>query len=163
MKDNNVVEKILEEARSKRIPEVTHDLDNILFLDIDGVINLDPNNYTGPFQAEEQINNINKLCLEYGLKIVVDSSWRKHSDYKDILYNSGLDFKIQIIDRTEMLDVDREEEILKYLQTNYYVDKFIIIDDNDSNLLTKYHIKTETDKGFTEEKYLEAKNLIEKL
>lgn len=161
--ENNRVQQILEEAKSLRIPELMHDLDNILFLDIDGVINLDPTNYTGPFQAEEQINYLNQLCLEYNLKIVVDSSWRKHSDYKDILYNSGLDFKIQIIDRTLQTNLSREEEILQYLETNHYINKFIVIDDKDFNLLSDYHIKTESDKGFVYEKYLEAKNLIESL
>lgn len=157
------LEKILREAKEQRIPELSNELDNILFLDIDGVINLDPTNHTGPFKAEEQINNLNELCLEYDFKIVVDSSWRSHSDYKDILYNSGLKYKIPIIDRTEHLDYDRETEILKYLETNHYVDLFIILDDNDFNELSKYHVKTETDKGFTKEKLEEARRLIEEL
>lgn len=163
MNDNNRVDRILAEAKSKRIPDLEKDLDNILFLDIDGVINLDPNNYTGPFKAEEQINNINELCLKYNLKIVVDSSWRHHSDYKDILYNSGLDYSIPILDKTEMLDIEREEEILKYLETNLYVDKFIIIDDHDFELLSKYHVKTDSNLGFTRDKYEEAVKLIENL
>lgn len=163
MNDNNKVERILAEAKAKRIPELEDHLDNILFLDIDGVINLDPTNYTGPFKAEEQIKNLNELCLKYNLKIVVDSSWRRHIDYKDILYNSGLDYTIPILDKTEMLDIQREEEILKYLETNLYVDKFIIIDDNDFELLSKYHIKTDTNLGFTRDKFDEAVKLIESL
>lgn len=163
MNDNNKVERILAEAKSKRIPELENHLDNILFLDVDGVINLDPNNYTGPFKAEEQIKNLNELCLKYNLKIVVDSSWRRHSDYKDILYNSGLDFAIPIVDKTEILDIEREEEILKYLETNHYVDKFIIIDDHDFALLSKYHVKTDTNLGFTRDKFEEAVKLIESL
>lgn len=157
------IEQILNEAKELRIPELANDLDNILFLDIDGVINLDPLNYTGPFKRGEQIENINILCLKYNFKIVVDSSWRKHSDYKDILYSSGLDYSIPIIDRTLELDYDREEEILNYLETNHYVGLFLIIDDNDFNDLAKYHVKTETELGFTKEKLEEAINLIEEL
>mgnify|MGYP004464315639 FL=1 len=72
-------------------------LNNIIFLDFDGVINLDINNYTGPFNNKEQMENLNRFCLKYNFKIVVRSSWRKNLNYKDVLYKSGLDKRIEVL------------------------------------------------------------------
>lgn len=73
------------------------ELNNIIFLDFDGVINLDINNYTGPFNNKEQMENLNRFCLKYNFKIVVRSSWRKNLNYKDVLYKSGLDKRIEVL------------------------------------------------------------------
>lgn len=72
-------------------------MNNIIFLDFDGVINLDINNYTGPFNNKEQMENLNRFCLKYNFKIVVSSSWRKNLNYKDVLYKSGLDKRIEVL------------------------------------------------------------------
>lgn len=73
------------------------ELNNIIFLDFDGVINLDINNYTGAFNNKEQMENLNRFCLKYNFKIVVRSSWRKNLNYKDVLYKSGLDKRIEVL------------------------------------------------------------------
>lgn len=158
-KKNNV-DMILSKAKHKRVRELSNDLDNIVFLDFDGVINLDFNNYAGIFKVGEPINNLNKFCLENNFKIVVISSWRKYPNYKDILYNSGLDKRVEILGKTDVLESGRELEILKYLEDNCYIDKFIIFDDGIFNELSKYHIRTKSNIGFDNEKYVEALNLI---
>lgn len=154
------IDKILKRNKKKRRKELSDDLDNILFLDFDGVINLDLNNYSGPFKNSYLIENLNKICINYNFKIVVISSWRKYSNYKEILYNSGLDKKIEILGATDNLEKDRESEIIKYLEEHIYIGKFIILDDKPFNQLKKYQVQTNMNDGFNNEKYKEAVKLI---
>ena len=156
------IDKILKQNKKKRIKELSDNLDNILFLDFDGVINLDLDNYTGPFKNTDLIKNINDFCLKYNFKIVVISSWRKYSNYKDILYKSGLNKKIEVVGSTVNLEKDREQEVIDYIKDHCYIDKFIILDDKPFNMLKKYQIQTDIDKGFDKDKFEEAVNLISK-
>ncbi len=162
MFSKNNIQKILKTNKKKRIKELADNLDNILFLDFDGVINLDENNYSGLFNNSELINNLSSFCLIYNFKIVVISSWRKYSNYKDILYNSGLDRKVEIIGATDNLEKDRESEVIKYLKEHCYINKFIILDDRPFDKLKKYQIQTKYEEGFNNEKYDEAIELINK-
>lgn len=160
MFNKSKLDKVLKEIKSNRINYFSDELNNIVFLDFDGVINLDSNNFTGPFNDKEQMNNLNKFCIENNFKIVVISSWRKYSNYKEILYNSGLDKKIRIIGATKVLEKDRESEIIQWLKENLNTNKFIILDDGNFNELSKYQVKTESNKGFDKLKYDEAMKLI---
>ena len=132
---------------------------NLIF-DFDGVLNLDTNNYTDNFNCRIPIQNLNKFCIEQNFKIVVSSSWRKYSNYKDILYKSGLNSSIKILGATKILEKDREAEIIDYLETHTNIYKFIILDDGDFSELSKFQIKTVFSKGFDNCKYQEALNLI---
>ena len=156
----NKINRLIKKNKRKRIKELSDNLDNIVFLDFDGVINLDKNNYRGPFKNEKLIKNINMLCLNYNFKIVVISSWRKYSNYKDILYNSGLDINVEILGCTNNLEKDRESEVIEYIEEHPYTNKFIIIDDKPFNLLKGYQVQTNFNSGFDDEKYNEAIYLI---
>ena len=161
MFNKNNIDKILKKNKKKRIKELSDDLDNIVFLDFDGVINLDLDNYSGPFTNKELIDNLNNFCLKNNFKIVVISSWRKNSDYKNILIKSGLDKKIDVLGSTDNLEKDRESEIIEYIKEHCYINKFIILDDKDFNKLKKYQIKTDMENGFNKDKFEEANNLIQ--
>lgn len=154
------LKKVLKKIKKSKSNYYSGELNNIVFLDFDGVINLDINNYTGNFKDEKLMNNLNKFCLENEFKIVVISSWRKSSNYKDILYKSGLNKRIEILGATESLERDRESEIIDYLEKHHNINKFIIIDDGDFNELAIFQVKTNFDKGFDDEKYKEAIQLI---
>lgn len=156
------LEKVLKQLKKNRNNYFSGELNNIVFLDFDGVINLDINNYTGPFNDKKQMENLNKFCIENNFKIVVISSWRKYSNYKEILYNSGLNRNISIIGSTDVLEKDRESEIIDYLGKNNNINKFIILDDGKFNELTRFQIKTNFNEGFDDEKYKEANILIKK-
>ena len=91
------LDKVLKQIKKSRNNYFSGELNNIVFLDFDGVLNLDINNYTGNFKAKEPIENLNKFCLENEFKIVVISSWRKSLNYMEILYESGLDRRIEIL------------------------------------------------------------------
>ena len=74
---------------------------NILFLDYDGVVNT-PMYVPGKdfprynFPVDNKVNNyqacrnVSLLCKHTNSKIVVSSTWRKYTNYKECLYNGGL-------------------------------------------------------------------------
>ncbi len=154
------LDKVLKQIKKSRNNYFSGELNNIVFLDFDGVLNLDINNYTGNFKAKEPIENLNKFCLENEFKIVVISSWRKSLNYMEILYESGLDRRIEILGATETLEKDRETEVIDYLEKHQNINKFIILDDGNFYELKKYQIQTVFEKGFDNKKYQEAIELI---
>ena len=156
------LEKVLNKIKKDRTKYFSGDINNILFLDFDGVLNLDINNYTGNFKATIPMKNLNKFCIENEFKIVVISSWRRSINYEELLYESGLNKKIHILGATEDLKGDRESEIIDYLEKNTNVNNFIILDDGDFNELSKYQIKTVFCNGFDDSKYDEAVKLLNK-
>lgn len=157
------LDKVLKQVKKSRSNYFSGELNNIVFLDFDGVLNLDINNYTSKFKAKEPIDNLNKFCLENEFKIVVISSWRKSLNYKEILYESGLDKRIEILGATDVLEKDRESEVIDYLEKHQNTNKFIILDDGDFFELSKYQVQTVFEKGFDDRKYREACDLINKI
>ena len=157
------LDRVLKQLKKSKGNYFSGDLNNIVFLDFDGVLNLDINNYTGNFKAKEPIANLNKFCIENEFKIVVISSWRKCLNYKEILYESGLDNSIEILGATDILKKERESEVIDYLEKHQNINKFIILDDGDFFELKKYQIQTVFEKGFDNKKYQEACELINKI
>lgn len=156
------LKEILETARKSRSDYLNEDdLQNILFLDFDGVVNISLNPRSPLCFDERCMNNVNKLCHRFNLKIVVISSWKRQYKYKEILYNQGLDKDIEVIGKTDDLNGPREDEVKKYLEDNIYIDKFIILDDAFFNELTPYQIKPTFAVGFDQKKYQEAVKLLE--
>ena len=157
------LDRVLKQLKKSKGNYFSGELNNIVFLDFDGVLNLDINNYTGNFKAKEPIANLNKFCKENEFKIVVISSWRKSLNYKEILYESGLDKQIEILGATDILEKDRESEVIDYLEKHQNTNKFIILDDGDFFELSKYQIQTVFEKGFDDRKYRESCDLINKI
>lgn len=159
----NRVDVILKQIEKNRNKYFSGELNNILFLDFDGVLNLDINNYSGNMYAEIPMKNLNRFCLENEFCIVVISSWRKSLNYKELLYESGLNERIKILGATEVLEKDRESEIIDYLEKHNNVNKFIILDDGNFWDLKRFQVQTVFSKGFDDGKYEEAVNLIKKI
>ena len=117
-------------------------INNIIFLDIDGVLNSDK--YFSSIEDKEDtyIDPVAKLLLDIDMtkvklllkvvsishaKIVISSTWRRMKLYpsiKEALINIGL----PIVGETPFLEGQRGEEIRAYLADNQ-VDNFCIIDD----------------------------------
>ena len=115
-------------------------INNIIFLDIDGVLNSDK--YFDSISNKECINPVDRLMLDIDMskvkllleivgrtnaKIVITSSWRRMKLYpyiKERLVSMGL----PVIGETPFLEGQRGEEIRAYLADNQ-VDNFCIIDD----------------------------------
>ena len=154
------LDNVLKQITKNRNTYFSGELNNILFLDFDGVLNLDINNYSGNLYAKIPMKNLNKFCLENEFKIVVISSWRKSLNYKELLYESGLDDRIEILGATDVLERDRESEVIDFLEKHQNISKFIILDDGDFWDLKRFQVQTIFSKGFDDSKYVEAMDLI---
>ena len=140
----------------------------IIFLDYDGVVNTvyfdSPDKkpkYNWP--NDNKVNNIqaigwlNELYEIYSYSIVVSSTWRSKENYKECLYNAGLNPNIEILGKTPNLtDYDnnlcRGDEIQTWLDhhKDLEIEDFIILDDCENMGHLKLHyIQTDTMLGFT--------------
>ena len=115
-------------------------INNIIFLDIDGVLNSDK--YFDSISNKECINPVDRLMLDIDMskvklllevinktnaKIVITSSWRRMKLYpyiKERLVSMGL----PVVGETPFIEGRRGEEIKLYLANNY-VSNYCIIDD----------------------------------
>ncbi len=149
---------------------------NLLFLDYDGVVNTtvffeNEENPRACHPKDNMVSNyqacrwLSKLCIETNSKIVVTSSWRYESNYKECLYNGGLNSKIEIIGRTEELNFQPRwfaiDQFIKSL--NEPVEHIVIIDDhNDMEKYLEYLVECDSAVGFTRTEYFKAKFVLEK-
>ena len=131
-------------------------MNNIIFLDIDGVLNsqkflIEQNNKNVLDLVERQISDIDPKNLEIlkeiifltNSKVVITSSWRKLNIYP-LVKEKLIDIGIPIIGETPIIESKRGEEIRKYIKENN-VENYIIIDDDifeDFYELKNYLVKT---------------------
>lgn len=147
----------------------------IIFLDLDGVVNYDKWYISEEYQKltpdqeldidPKVIDRLNRLCLETSSKIVIASSWKVNTYYKNRLERAGLE---NIIDKTPDFifikgnDYCRGEEIDMWLKAHDNIENYIIIDDvkdfYEEQLPHFLHINPHT--GFTEDDYLVARNML---
>lgn len=136
---------------------------NIIFLDYDGVINTQRDNFMDNMANEDAIKYLNKLCLENNYDLVISSSWRKYKNYIELFYNFGIDRKIKILGSLDINNKNRAEQIKDYLVMHEEeINNYIILDDAFfMGELGQHAIQTVYSMGFTENKYNEALNKIE--
>lgn len=145
---------------------------NIVFLDYDGVVNTlmfdgikkDP--YFN-FPEDGKVNNyqaimwLNKLCKDCDAKIVVTSTWREYDNYKECLYNGGLDKDIQILGKTEECYIPRGEEIKMWLEKHPDVENYVVLEDaEDVSAVQDHVVKTNTFIGFNYYSFNKAYNIL---
>ena len=164
-------------------------MNNIVFLDIDGVVNtlqisdkpfdtsrggIERNGFYFLLchEGDEQVSNkqaimwLNKLCLETKSKIVISSTWRFSGleNCKKALYNSGLDKRIEIIDITS-IDYARLRgiEIKNWLKYHKDIKNYVILDDdNDMGDLSDHLVLCNNHYGFNYPEYISAIDILKK-
>lgn len=150
-------------------------INNIIFLDIDGVLNSDK--YFDSINNKECMNPVDRIMLDIDMskvkilleiigktkaKIVITSSWRRMKLYpyiKERLISMGL----PVVGETPFIEGRRGEEIKLYLANNY-VSNYCIIDDEvfkDYKELEDYLVITDFyEDGLTKE---HAREVVKKL
>ena len=121
----------------------------IIFLDYDGVANnylwgtyLDGHkepyfHCAYAFPEDNFVNNYQALCwlnslyYDYPYDIVVTSTWRDYDNYKECLYNGGLDKDIKILGKVDR-GLHREALIIEWLKDNDYSGTYTVVDDDAS-------------------------------
>lgn len=132
---------------------------NVIFTDIDGVL---------------QINNPKKwnkkccklysyICNELNLKAVVTSTWRvqyKLRELQEIFYSQGID--VEIVGTTDVLGIERGEEIAIWLSDNM-ISNYVVIDDNVKDILPFVNNVVKIEKsyeGLTNNNILQIRNIV---
>ncbi len=118
-------------------------LRNVLFLDIDGVLNSEDwftrtANGKGMFDPK-CVELLNYITDNSNTDIVLSSSWRMDENVNNILYNHGITGNI--IDKTSRLALEidylcRGNEIQKWLLENEY-NNYVILDDDFDMLVSQ--------------------------
>ena len=140
---------------------------NVIFLDIDGVLNPYPNQRQN-MEAGTEDTSVLKLdseCMKVlrriiektGAKLVLSSSWRCEEWYGGFASKENVERQLQeygmrLLDATPVLPVyDRGKEILCYLQEHPEVEKFLILDDDRSvgwyEELKEHFLRTDPEVG----------------
>ncbi len=140
-------------------------MNNIIFLDIDGVLNT-----TGDFNLientfeEEKLNNIIKLIKNTDSSLVVISDRRLVKEERIMIDKVFDEYNVLVnylsFNRTHR---KRSDEIVDYLNSHEY-SYFVILDDNDlgysNNQLLKDHFVDTYKNGFTDIEYKKALILL---
>ena len=150
-------------------------MNNILILDLDGVINVTRPNLKHKHvylldQKQEDLfipelaKNINKLCKEFDFKIVVSSTWRKYFSLEELEYMLRyMGITAPVVGVTPVSNKEtRSIEITNWLNT--YSDKwssYYILDDLDEAFNTKLQgYQVNSKQGFDNKTFYEvSKNL----
>ena len=113
-----------------------------LFLDIDGVMNSAADWFSTELISDKPFELLKKIIDETGSKIILSSSWR--TGYKrgtcDLLKQRLAEYGLSIEDVTPQSG-RRGKEIQEWLMAHDYdenVDNFVILDDEDFDILAIY-------------------------
>ena len=148
----------------------------VLFLDYDGVVNIRMWNEKGTkasfgFPKDHKVNHfqavqwVSEFCLKCKFDIVVTSTWREESNYKECLLRGGLREGIEILGCTKILEgKSRGEEIQEYLSSHPEIKQYIIVDDIDDFLpeQQEHFVQVNEHYGFLEPEYKQCIKLYMK-
>lgn len=149
---------------------------NLVFLDYDGVVNTtiffkNEDNPRACQPKDNMVSNyqacrwLSRLCLETNSKIVVTSSWRYEPNYKECLYNGGLDTNVEIIGKTGEFNYQTRGYAINNFLEHFEVpvEHMVILDDrNDMDMYYDYLVECDSTVGFTRTDYFKAKFVLEK-
>jgi len=137
----------------------------VLFLDIDGVINSKRTSIAfNAYPTSEEVGItkfdnvalrlIQKVCKDTKTNIILSSSWRFDSNWKDL----GKRLNLPIIDRTPLhvpSDVRRGYQVEAFLNAHPEIDKYAIVDDINEFLPNQlpYFVQTDEHNGLSYENY----------
>ncbi len=146
---------------------------NIIFLDVDGVINSVNNlikvynethkshsGYSYPFDSN-CLENLKELVTETKSNLVISSTWRHSQKGMEKLLKVLSEYNLDklVIGCTPVLGLSRGAEIKKYLSESKFDDiiNFVILDDDrDMEDLLPYLVHTDKQVGLTKENVQQA-------
>lgn len=128
----------------------------VIFLDVDGVLNSIPTiRRFGPdFIDPVLVTLIAWIVRETGAEIVLSSSWRLDAKDTELVKSALAAEKLSIIDVTPhhsapMKWIPRSQEIMEWIEKCGKVEKFAIIDDDNSAEIFGNFFQTDENRGIT--------------
>jgi HAD domain in Swiss Army Knife RNA repair proteins len=128
---------------------------NVIFLDVDGVLNTVGLLYHYGFEYidEDMVELLSKLVRKTGSKIVLSSTWRLDNKSRGLVDEALARYGMSILDRTPKIEgAVRSEEISDWLGRHPEVVRYAIIDDTaEAGMgLEKNFFRTDPDIGLDE-------------
>ena len=171
---------VVRVLKKRSIQDIILETKNIIFLDIDGVLNslkwresfitkvMRKNNEKLEIRLLDPlpIYLLLKLIRKTSSRIVMSSAWRngKKTYFWRLFYDMGFRFKLSdfIGETPDLHDKKRGYEIQKWIQDNNYTGKYIILDDDNDFLKgqLEFLIRTNHKYGFSINDYYKALNLL---
>lgn len=134
----------------------------VVFLDYDGVVNTPDENGNLNYPEQGSVNNyravelISRFCKNYDCSVVITSTWKMYENYRECLFQAGLDRDVIILGKIRGASTDRIKGITEYLKENE-IKRYLIFDDiSDMGAHTKYLVYCNFDEGFNEKCYNKA-------
>ena len=128
----------------------------VVFIDFDGVLNTEK--YVcrcaefGLIIDPAKMDLLRQIIDATNAKIVLSTSWREHWDREPQncdgigkeINNIFKQYKLNILDKTPILNRCREDEIASWLESNPQVANFVVLDDRflDSPIIRGHFVKT---------------------
>ena len=148
---------------------------NLIFLDIDGVLNTAASLAEGIHICPDKVILIRNLCIELDCQVVISSSWRvihTLTEIKELMYRTGFSCIHRIIDGTpitrrhdlDFIGFDRGYEVEKWLCSKAEGYNYVIIDDIDEFLpyQKSRFVKTNEHTGITSDDIFKIKQILNK-
>lgn len=145
----------------------------IIFLDIDGVLNTEPNLEKGEDLDPKIVRLLGELTRQTSAGIVITSSWRHRfsvAEMKKIFKEHDFGGEVPIVGTTSIEDPeeDRGSHIKKFIKDNDQlpIDSYVIIDDRHKESLSKKQLKrfvhTDSKRGASRANFYKAKMILNK-
>lgn len=146
------------------------------FLDFDGVINVfhqpgtpeyerllqqDPEHFN--FADPGCVRRVSSLCTDYGIDVVISSSWRYAGlDYcRAYLIDAGMDEQVKFAGMTDdAVSGSREKKITDFLHAHNDYVQFLVFDDIYMKHLRSHLLHCDSTKGYTEELDERARRIL---
>ena len=108
----------------------------VIFLDIDGVLNdaFTIQSLLDDMPTKDHLDCLKAIVDTTGAEIVLSSTWRLFPSARNDVRNSLDKVGLKFIDKTKELMKGRGAEIQEWLDRHPEVDKFVILDDDDSDI-----------------------------
>ena len=120
----------MHDCSSMIMDKVMH-IEKVLFLDIDGVLNIEDGKRGSNHIDKGMVMRLNKVLSETGAKVVISSTWRCSMTKEEIdLHLRGCGFIGDIVGMTADNDKSRFAQISDWMDENW-ADDFVILDDID--------------------------------
>lgn len=146
------------------------------FLDFDGVINVfhqpgspeyerllqqDPEHFN--FADPGCVRRVSDLCVDYGIDIVISSSWRYAGlEYcRSYLKDAGMSDRVRFAGVTDdAVSGSREKKIVDYLRAHDDYIQFLVFDDIYMKHLRRHLLHCDCTQGYTEELDEQARRIL---
>ncbi len=150
---------------------------NIIFLDVDGVMNTEKDRSLN----KDAVKRLARLVNKTDSKIILHSGWRfwfdnnmtplseEAEDFAESLDTAGIflsgrtpDFSTEDIRSSQNFNMVKADEILEWLKTENYVDNWVVLDDLDlhNDIIRMHQVFPNPEYGFSDDDLEKAKKIL---